>query len=265
MSHTLYNTIEQELRTLILDTANNNPAPRLGIIETVAENKCYADIKIGNGLIPSVECFGYPIKGTKCILLFLDGDKYSMLAICNPMNTYYYNGVEDTIETWNLLSNGTFQQYTNNKFKYWTGGSLSTVDSYFGNQTCLLEKGERIISDLIDISSLKGKIIDNDSLMISTFWKGGTIGLEALNKDNKPINFVPSVIGTKEIYESAETWHFQRSHILIEDNQYIRLRYTNLSSKESTLIDGIRIWTPDSNETWYPSKNDKKEGIINVK
>lgn len=255
--HSLANEIDTQLKSLILDTANNNPAPKVGIIHETSADNCYANVQVDGGILNGIECFGFPKVGTKCILIFIDGNKDNMICLCNPLNMKDYT--EDSmLPHYNVLINGAFTEYKNNKFTNWTGGTLNSTDYKFKNQSCEIKPNTTLISDKIKLDYLRAiDNGDNTAVCVSLFWKGGSAELTCYDQDDKEIVYTPYNMGiSKETLEETSDWHFQRVNFVCGLIDTLTITIKNNSPK-STIVDGIRVWLPDDMETWYPCNIDK--------
>lgn len=243
MTHSINHDIDKELKTLILNVANNNPAPMLGKVNTVSDDGKYISVNLSRGgTLPAVKVFSGTAKpGAEVILIFLEGNLETPRAF-----------IEDYVEStlyYNLLCNGNFAIMEKDVFKNWTGGS-KTNTSFYGSNGCELKQNKSLISDFIDISS-----IDEEAFTVSFVWKGGSFTLEVLDANNNPISAVPSVFGNKQQMDFVSDWSYQRYNYLVSNHKQVKLRFTN-NDKTSTFIDGIRIWKPDDYQEWLPHKND---------
>lgn len=254
--HSLANELETQMRSLILDTANNNPAPKIGIIQDISSDNCYANINIDGGVINGVECFGVPKKGSKCIILFIDGNIEHMIALCNPINSKNYS--ESTVTAhYNICYNGSFDKYKNNTFENWTGGVINTKQFMYNNSCCEIKPNQTLISNPINIKPLFTEEEGNNTpIMVSLFWNGGLTEWSCLDQDGNEIVFTPYTLGvSKESLNEVDKWHFQRINFIPGLVSSIRIKLVNKSDK-SSFIDGVRVWTPDDMNEWYPCENE---------
>lgn len=254
--HSLANELETQMRSLILDTANNNPAPKLGVIKEVSADNCYANINIDGGTINGIECFGYPKIGSKCIILFIDGNIEHMIALCNPINMSKYQESDMKLH-YNICPNGSFEKLKDNKLLYWTGGIINKTKSYYGNSCCELKSKQTLLSDKIDIRSLQTEEEgDATPVMVSLFWQGGSMDWSILDQDGNEVVFTPYSLGvSKESLSEVEDWHFQRINFIPGLVTHIQIKLVNKSDK-SSFIDGVRVWNPDDMREWYPCENE---------
>lgn len=248
MTHSINYNIDKELKKLILNVANDNPAPLLGTVSKVSDDGRYIDVNLRRGgTLPSIKLFsGVPEKGKEVLLVFIEGDINEPRA--------FIEDYTPTIPCNNLVFNGNFNKYEGNHFLNWTGGKL-TDKSYYGDRGCELEEGATIISDIINITSLNDIGTDLDAFTVSFVWLGGGFSIEVLDDDNNLITALPSVLGTKQSTGHVDTWSFQRYNYMINNVDAVKLRFTNLGG-ESTYLDGIRIWQPDDYQEWFPHKDD---------
>lgn len=244
MTHSISTAIDKELKTLILNTANNDHAPMRGVVSSVSDDGTYIDVTLTRGgTLPAVKVFSGAAKiGADVILIFIDGDINDPLALVSdvvPHKPFY-----------NLFFNGNFGITNTNGFDNWTGGSISS-ESFYGDVGCEIEVSNSLTSNLFDISS-----IENEAFTVSYVWKGGGFTLEVLDKNGTPIKAVPSPLGNKQQMGKVDNWSFQRYNYLVGDNKKIKIRFVN-NDNENTLIDGVRVWKPDDYQEWFPSINDR--------
>ncbi len=245
MSHSTNYEIDKQLRTLILNTANNNPAPMLGTVASVSDDGKYIDVNLQRGgTLSSIKMFnGNPERGKEVILVFIDGDINQPRAFVEdyPIHKPYYN----------LLPNGNFSKTTNNQFNNWTGGNI--VDEfYYGNKGCMLESGQTLTSDFIDITSINNE----DAFTVSFVWYHEGFSLEVYDQDNTLICALPSVLGTQQKTAYVDKWSFQRYNYNIRGVTQIKIKFTN-NSENNSYIDGVRVWNPDNYQEWFPYKTDE--------
>ena len=244
MTHSINKDIDKELRTLILNTANNNHAPILGTVSDISDDGRFIDVNLQmGGTLPSVKLFsGEPDIGKEVLLIFVEGDVNEPRAFVEDYTV--------KVPPYNLLVNGHFARFENNQFFNWSGGSLSDV-SLYGDVGCELQPGDTLMSDYIDISSL----INEEAFTLSFIWKNEGFSVEVLNQNDELITALPSVLGTKQQMSYVEDWSFQRYNYQVRGNTFIKIKFTNTSSK-SSYIDGVRVWKPDDYQEWFPHKND---------
>lgn len=252
-THSIYKEFDKQMKSMILSCANNNPAPKFAKIVGISPDEQYVDVNIGDGTIKGVERFGgKPIMNKKCILVFMNGNFEEPIALCSS-----YDG---TMPPYNLLNNGCFQQTDNNGFKYWTGGTISTINYYYNESTARLLPETSMISDYINITSLKDKLKQELSEVMLFYFYIGEIEIEIIDKDTQtPVTLAPENLGyTREILEPVDSWHYARTHFLLRDHKEVAIKFINTSKTESAYIDGIRVWSPDFKK-WYPSEKDKED------
>lgn len=254
---TLYRKFDEQLTMTIRGLSNDNPAPRMGIIINISEDKCYVDVLFGEGVLKGVEAFGYPLVNTKCILEFLDGNYGTPVAICNPINTIKY---ADPTPIRNKISNGTFQNVENNNFQHWTGGAVANGDGLYNNTCCMLQPAEVLTSEQITISDLEQEEGEVTPIMIAYNWKGGMLKVTIYDENQNKITLAPENLGYEsEILPSCTEWRVQRTFILLREHEHITVEFENIDEKQVLLLDGVRVWNQDF-EGWYPSELDKEEG-----
>nr|WP_295163804.1 hypothetical protein [uncultured Methanosphaera sp.] len=247
--HSLANQMEYQLKSLIKDTANNNPAPKWAVIKSVSDDHCYANVSIDGGQLNGVECFGYPTVGSKCIIIFMNGDIDNMVALCNPMSMAKYEG---TLKPYlNLLENGVFIKFNSDgSFKNWVGGVKSTQYPLHGKYCCEIKPKSSVSCNLIDVSSITK--IDDAVIQISMNWKGSEIGVKCYDENNKLLTYVPKGVGlTEQLLPSEDHWCYQQQFIN-DKIKKLRVEFTNKSDTKSAFIDGIRIYKSDDSYEWYP-------------
>lgn len=252
-THSIYKEFDEQLKTMIGTYANNNPAPRFAKIENVSPDEKYVDVSIGDGVIKAVERFGSkPVVGTKCILVFMNGNYEEPVAICNEY-------IEETL-CYNLLNNGCFQKVTTDGFEDWTGGTISTLNYYYNQSTVRLLPETNIISSPINITSLEDKELGAVSEIMLFYFYIGSISIEVIDNDTgEPVTFAPENLGNKkEILEPVESWHYARTHFLLREHKNVTVKFTNTSKTQSAYLDGVRLWKPDFSY-WYPSEKDEYE------
>ena len=253
--HSTCGEIESQIKALILDTANNNIAPKMGVVKTVSNDHCYADIVINSGVLKSVECFGYPTEGSKVVVVFLEGASGNPIALCNPISVRDY---EDINETYNVLENGDFSMINSTgNLLNWTGGTQTSNDSFYNNKSCILNSHETMTSGVIDLSEIYDEYKIRNLFEVTMLWKGGALYVKVLDTENKPLTLKPEVMGTTQHLDECKDWHFQRMNYIFPKNNKIKIQITNNDTKP-TLLDGIRVWTPDDYQKWFPHKNDIK-------
>lgn len=256
--HSTCGEIESQMRALILDTANNNLAPKLGVIKTVSNDKSYADVAINSGVLKSVECFGYPTEGSKVVVVFLEGTSGNPIAICNPISVRDY---EDCTENYNVFENGDFSMIkSNGNLLNWNGGTQTSQDSFYNNKSCILNNHETMTSDVVDLSEIYDEYKIQNYFEVSLLWKGGAISVRVLDTENNPITQRPEVMGDVQDLDSCDDWHYQRMTYIFTHNKKIKIQITH-NDNRPTLIDGVRVWTPDDYQKWFPHENDKKRVI----
>lgn len=253
--HSTCGEIESQLKALILDTANNNIAPKMGIIKTVSNDNCYADIAVNGGVLKAVECFGYPTEGSKVVVVFLEGTSGNPIALCNPISVRDY---EDITENYNVLENGDFSmKKSDGTFINWTGGTQTNQDACYGTTSCILNNHESIISDVVDLSEIYDEYKIKNYFELTLVWKGGSISVTVLDTQNHPLSLYPQLLGNVQNLAEVSEWRFQRMNYSSPSNKKIKIKITNTDTKP-TLLDGIRVWTPDDYQKWFPHKNDIK-------
>lgn len=235
--------IDKELKTLILNTANDNHAPILGVVSSVSDDGQYIDVNLARGgTLPAVKVFSGTAKiGAETLLIFVDGDTAMPLAFIRdvPVHKPYYN----------VFYNGNFGVINGNQFENWQGGKLCT-ETLYGSQGCEIEIGASLISNLFDIST-----IQNEAFTVSFVWKGGGFTLEVLDQDNNILSAVPSVLGNIQTMAEVSDWSYQRFNYLKGDISSVKIRFVNNDTKP-TFIDGVRVWKPDDYQEWFPNKDD---------
>lgn len=243
--HNVANELDSQLKSMILDVANNNPAPRLATITKVSDDKNYVNVEISGGTLRGVEAFGYPIENTRCIIVFIDGRTAYPMAICNPMNMASYS---DPTPNYNVLTNGHFAD----DLEGWTGGTISTENARYGFQSVEITSSNPLRSEPIDITSL------TDDIVMVCFWTTGEITtLKVYDSDtNEAIYYVPESLEETEISSqgNVEDWDFQRFPFKKADHEHITLEFTVTMNR--AFIDGVRVWNQDLYTDWYPSKED---------
>lgn len=247
MTHSINHDIDKELRTLILNTANDNPAPLMGNVASVSDDGHYINVNLKRGgTLPNVKVFsGDAAINKEVILIFIDGDLNDPRAFIEDAST--------RIPFYNLVENGNFAKYRNGVFDKWMGGKLTT-NSFYGTNGCEIEAGTSLISDFIDITSLTNE----DAFTLSFIWLNEGFEIEVFNQDYELITALPQVLGTLQSVGHVDEWRYQRFNYLRGDVTKVKIRLTNKSST-STYIDGIRIWNPDDYQEWFPHRNDNEE------
>lgn len=255
-THSIYKEFDNQLKSMILSYANNNPAPQFATITNISPDEMYVDVQIGEGILKAVERFGgKPILNKKCLLVFVNGNFEEPLAICSS-----YAGSE---LCYNLLNNGCFQKLSNdnnNTFEDWTGGIVSTVNYHYNNSTARLLPETEMISDYIDITSLRDEELEDLSEVMLFYFYLGEIEIEIIDKyTGEPVLIAPESLNiTREILEPVTSWYYARTHFLLRDHKEVAIKFINTSKTESAYIDGVRVWSPDFKE-WYPSEKDKED------
>lgn len=259
--HNLSNEMEKQLKALILDTTNNNPAPKWCTIYQTSNDHTYANIILDGGQLNSIECFGYPVVGTKAILIFMEGDINKPVVLCNPMSMTKYEG--NMKEFLNLLENGGFNKLKSDgkSFKKWTGGVISTKKPLIGTMCCELKSNTTVTSDLIDIENVYNKYIDEFDrvIQVSLNWKGANTTVCVLDQDNNKITLAPECVGETDLklIPTGEWSYNQLFFIQHENIKKIKLKFTNVDKSQSSFIDAIRVYNMDSSREWYPFDKDE--------
>ena len=252
-THSIYKEFDNEIKTLISTYANNNPAPRFAKIINISPDENYVDVNLGDGTLKAVERFGgKPVLNRKCILVFMNGNYDTPVAICSS-----YNG---SVPPYNLLNNGRFQRLDDEEhFENWTGGIVSTKNYWYDKSTARLLPNTSMVSDPIDITSLEDKSFGETSEIMLFYFYLGEIEIEIIDTEtNQPVLIAPESLGnTKEILEPVDEWFYARTHFLLRDHKTVQIKFINSSQTESAYIDGVRLWSPDF-DMWYPSENDKE-------
>lgn len=257
-NHEIFKEFDDSLKTMIGDIANNNPAPKevriTGNSFDHNNKRWFADVTVNGAGLKRVKALGYPRINAIGILIFIGGNYESPYLLCNPLDSIEYT---EPVQILNLLPNGTFQQYANGKFKYWTGEAVQTDKiSYYGKTTCKLPPNQTITSDTINITSLRTGAKFNE-LMLYYLWYGGTLEITITDTDtNTPITLAPENLNNnKEILPSTNNeWRYNRSVFFEREHRNIKVMFKN-TSQEDVYIDGIRIWKHDFEE-WKPSTQD---------
>lgn len=249
--HNVANELDAQLKSMILDVANNNPAPRIATITKVSDDKNYVNIDIHGGTLRGVEAFGYPIVNTKCIVIFIDGQTSYPMAICNPMNMASYS---DPTPQYNVLTNGHFAKGLTG----WSGGTLSAETAKYGMQSVLITADNPLTSDWIDISSICEDSDDREnSIGMVTYWYSGAgPTLRVYDETEKPIYYMPETLEETDMTAPGilEDFEFQRFPFKLGDHQNIKLEFS--VDGDQAYIDGVRVWEQDLYTDWYPSKED---------
>ena len=254
MSHSINYDIDKQLRTMILNVANNNPAPRIGRVVRVSDDLQFADIELGRGgTLPTVKCLGIPTLGQEILMIFVDGDMGDPRALCFEVPEKV-----ETMKTYNIVRNGHFSLTENNQFKYWTGGIIATDEFLYGNKSCKITINNTVESEYQNVTQCNNS---NDAFTVSFVWKGGGFTLEVINEDGTVLTALPSNLGKKQQMDYVKDWSFQRYNFPITDKR-IKLRFKNNDTK-NTYLDGIRIWKPDDYQEWFPSQYDIDNGGVN--
>lgn len=254
MSHSVNYDIDKQLRTMILNVANNNPAPRIGRVVSISDDLQFADIELGRGgTLPSVKCLGVPTLGAEILMVFIDGDMGDPRALCFEVPERV-----QTYKTYNIVRNGNFALTSGNNFKYWTGGMINTNEHLYGTQSCKLTTDLTLTSENINLTPIKNT---NEAFTVSFLWKGGGFTLEALTEDGEVLTALPTRLGNKQKMDAVTEWSFQRYNYPLTEKR-IKLRFKNNDTKD-TFLDGIRIWKPDDYREWFPSQADITEGGVN--
>lgn len=258
--HNLSNEMEKQLKSLILDTTNNNPAPRWCTIYQISNDHTFANVILDGGQLNSIECFGYPVVGSKGILIFMEGDINKPVLLCNPMTMYQYEGnMKDYL---NLLENGGFNKLNSDKtsFKKWTGGVVSSKSPLIGSHCCEIKPKTSVTSDYIDISKMYNKYIDEYErvIQITLNWRGANTVVRVLDQDNKKMLLTPEGIKESELkLVPTGEWSYNQMFLLQHDINKIKVQFENIDKTQSSFIDAIRVWSMDSSREWYP--HDKNE------
>ena len=75
-------TLNKSFETMIKGVANNNPAPMpCTVVGTYSGDNNHVDVKTSEGIINYIECICGHTKGAKGVIVFLNGDANSPLAI----------------------------------------------------------------------------------------------------------------------------------------------------------------------------------------
>lgn len=255
--HNLSNMMEKQLKSLILDTANNNPAPKWCTIQSISSDHCYANVSIGGGQLNGIECFGYPVVGSKAVMVFMEGDINSPVVLCNPMTMTKYEGtLKDFL---NKLPNGGFNKIENNKFKNWNGGTICKTNPLIGSTCCEIKPKSQITSDLVDVTPLFSKYCDNEDkiIQVSMNWREAPLTVSCFNEKNEVLNILP--IGAKETtiqLPAVAEWSYQQEFLDFDNVQKLKIVFKN-ESNQSSFIDGIRVWSMDNSQEWYPYDNNE--------
>lgn len=245
--------IDKELRTMILNVANNNPAPMIATISSVSDDKKYASINLSRGgTLASVKCLGIPTEGQEVLVVFPDGSYDHARVLCLPEPE-----TKEHLKCYNVLENGNFQQIVDNTFKNWIGGNIST-DAYYNSHSCELKAGGTLISKPIDVTSLTNS---NEAFTVSFIWKKSGFTLQVYDQNSKRLTALPTPLGAIQQMDYTENWSFQRYNYPLNNVTKIKLHFTNNTNK-TTYLDGIRVWKPDDYQEWFPSIKDKENGGV---
>lgn len=260
-NHSIFKEFDNSLKTMVTSVANNNPAPKecrvTGNSFDSVTKLWYADVSVNNAGLKRVKCLGYPRVGAIGILIFIGGNYDSPYLLCNPLDAQDY---KEPVKILNLLPNGTFKQYENNRFKYWIGGERTTKDSWYDDSTALIKPKQSLLSNPINIEELYDETEEDLTLiMVYYLWSGGSLELTVIDTDtNEAITLPPENLGNKkEIlpFTDEGEWKFNRTFFFIREHKNIQLQFFNSSQQTDILLDGVRVWNEDFDE-WHPSKED---------
>lgn len=258
-NHSLYKEFEKQMRTMVGSFANNNAAPMMGVIENISEDCKTVDVRVNKGLLKGIEAFGYPVKNTKVMLVFLDGSYDTPIAVCNSLNMLEY---QDPTPTYNVLNNGNFQKYSNGAFSDWNGGKRSTTNYWFNKSTMMIEPLQTVTSSYYNIEDLRDNRETNDgdfTVIMVFYYYLGAIELSVREQEKGLITFAPENLGhKKETLSYVDEWYYKRTVFLLRDNKNVQVSFKNIDKNRPAYIDGVRLWTQDFHTDWYPSKNDKE-------
>ena len=248
-NHALYKEFDRQLKTMISSVANNNHAPEFAEICNISDDENYVDVNLNGGTLRGLRRWGgKPVLGDICILVFIDGDYDNIVALCNS-----YTGV---VQKLNKIPNGRFQMFSEDKFRYWTGGVKSDLNYWFDKSTARILPEQSMTSDYVTISDLK-ETHKNETVISLLYYYLGAIKVEIIDyKTKRAIKIAPESLNYyAEILEPVEKWHYARTTFLLRDIEKVCVKFTNVSKTESAYIDGIRLWTQDFDD-WYPSDKD---------